>query len=170
MEYKASLDLLAKAITAGVIILLSVIGYQNVNALMDSNGESSILLIHGFGLLFIVLVLGITFIFSPQKYSLTNDSFIIHRIAGDVKIKLNEILEVRLLTKDEMNKTIRTFGVGGLFGYFGKFYNSKLGHQHFYASKRENRTLILLKNDKKIIVTPDELNLADAINSKIIRS
>ena len=57
MEYKASLDSLAKTMTAGVMILLSVIGYHNINALMNANGETSILLVHGFGLLFIFLCL-----------------------------------------------------------------------------------------------------------------
>ena len=46
MEYKASLDTLAKVITTGVGILFIAIGQQNVRVLFISKGETTTILIH----------------------------------------------------------------------------------------------------------------------------
>jgi hypothetical protein len=46
MEYKASLDTLAKIITIGVVILFIVIGLQSVKALLVAKGDSTIILMH----------------------------------------------------------------------------------------------------------------------------
>ncbi len=55
-----------------------------------------------------------------------------------------------------MKWTIRTFGVGGLFGYYGEFVNWKLGNMTWYATRRDKTVLIETVDDKKLIVTPDE--------------
>jgi hypothetical protein len=63
-----------------------------------------------------------------------------------------------------MRGTIRTFGVGGLFGYFGKFHTPNIGHITFYATQRVNKVLIVTKQGKKIILTPDDIGLIQNIN------
>lgn len=59
--------------------------------------------------------------------------------------------------------TIRTFGVGGLLGYFGKFYTPQIGHMTFYATQRTNRILIVDKQGKKFLLTPDDISLIEKI-------
>jgi hypothetical protein len=68
--------------------------------------------------------------------------------------------EVRKLENFETRGTLRTFGVGGLFGYFGKFYIPSIGSCTFYATQSKNKILITTHNDHKIILTPDDLSLA----------
>ena len=64
-------------------------------------------------------------------------------------------MTAREISNNDMGLTIRTFGVGGLFGYFGKFFNSKIGRLTMYGTRRNNTVLIETDN-KKIILTPDD--------------
>ena len=89
-----------------------------------------------------------------MNYVLTNDNLVIHRLFNDIIIKRKDILTVREVSKIDMGLTIRTFGVSGLFGYFGKFSNSKIGKLTMYATRRNNSVLIET-GTKKIILTPD---------------
>ena len=68
-------------------------------------------------------------------------------------------MNVELLDKERLNGSIRTFGVGGLFGYWGRFANSKIGVMTWYATRRDNAVLITKFNNKKIVLTPDEPEL-----------
>lgn len=55
--------------------------------------------------------------------------------------------------------SIRLFGVGGLFGYYGKYYNFKMGHMTLYTTQKRNRILMTMITGKKIIISPDDLNI-----------
>ena len=160
MTFKTSLDGLAKGITSGVIILFSIIiGGQLIPAYEHNPVGSSLLI----GLL--VLICLFCLLFRPINYVLTSDHLIIHRLFNDIKIKRKDILTVREVSKVDMGLTIRTFGVSGLFGYFGRFSNSKIGKLTMYATRRNNSVLIETGN-KKIILTPDNpIELVNSINS-----
>jgi hypothetical protein len=60
------------------------------------------------------------------------------------------------LDKEKIGWAIRTFGVGGLFGYYGKFANTKLGSMTWYATRKDRAILVRTIDNKKIILTPDE--------------
>ncbi len=163
MEYKASLDALAKGITIGVFILFIAIGQQSVRAILVAKGDTAGILIHsGMLLLFVAILLG-SWLYAPQSYTLDRNELTINRPIGKVKIKLGDLKQVRLLADNETKGTIRTFGVGGLFGYFGKFYMPGIGHATFYATQRKNRILIVTNNDKIWIITPDDNSMAEKL-------
>ena len=58
-----------------------------------------------------------------------------------------------------MPRSIRVFGVGGLFGYFGLFRNSRYGTMIWYATRRDQFVVIERSNGKTIVLTPDDPNL-----------
>jgi len=150
MTFKTSLDKLAKGITIGVIVIFSfIIGGQLIPA-YGLDPIKSLLLI---GLLTAICLL--CYLFRPLTYILTNDNLVIHRLFNDVIIKRQSILTAREVNKRDMGLTIRTFGVGGLFGYFGKFSNSKIGRLTMYGTRRNN-TVLIETAKKKFILTPDE--------------
>lgn len=60
---------------------------------------------------------------------------------------------------------IRTFGVGGLFGNYGKFYTQGLGNITMYGTQNKNFILIKTEN-KKILITPDDLRIIDHLKSR----
>jgi len=169
MEYKASLDNLAKIITAGTIILFLVLGYGSISALSLSKGDFTVLFIQASTLFaFIAIILG-CYLFAPQSYIMDNSDLIIVRPIKNKKIKLAEIAEIRAVADGDMIGAIRTFGVGGLFGYFGKFYSFKIGSMMFYATRRNNKILIITNQDQKIIITPDDISMIEKLKEKLIQ-
>lgn len=114
----------------------------------------------------LIIVTIICFILKPSHYILEEDAIIIHRKFNDVKILHSDILKVELVPAEKLKWSIRTFGVGGLFGYFGKFYNRNIGSMTWYATQREN--FVLIKTSKNnIIITPDDAeNFVESYNRK----
>jgi len=80
---------------------------------------------------------------------------------------INEIKEIKVLEFHDLTGLVRTFGNGGLFGYYGKFYSRKQGKMTLYTTRRDNRIMIITKADKKIIISPDDLALAKNIELKL---
>ena len=87
---------------------------------------------------------------------MTNDKFIIHRLIKDVKIDRKNIKSIELIDRQKISWSLRTFGIGGLFGYFGNFANSKMGRMTWYATRRDRTVLVVTNGGKKIILTPDD--------------
>ena len=159
IEYKASMDTLAKIITLGIIVLLVGIGYNSVKEIMDANGAQTIILVHsGILVLFVGILVG-SYLYSPQKYEIKNEKLIIKRFINSKEINLNEINEIRKINEGEMSGLIRTFGVGGLFGYYGQYHNPTFGDMNLYTTQRKNRILIKTKEGKKIVISPDDASI-----------
>jgi len=166
MEYKASFDTLTKVITMGMIVLLAVIGQRSVKAILVAQGDITTILIHSGVLLFFVAIIIGGYLFSTQKYLVDNNDLIIKRPIGDRKISIADIEEIRLIGEGNMTGTIRTFGNGGLFGYYGKFYNRTFGSMTLYTTQRANRVFIRTKGGSKIVISPDDLSLVDTLKKK----
>lgn len=149
--YKTSLGKSAKILTIGSTLLFAfiIIGQY----LIAEDWVNAIFLCTAIAL---ALIYFITFGFRPLSYCLTNDELIIHRLFTDVKIHRNNIKNVELLNQDSIRGSIRTFGVGGLFGYYGKFFNSRLGGMTWYATRTDRMVMIDTIDGKKIIITPDD--------------
>ena len=150
MTYKTSLDATAKVITASITILFAALIAMDIS-LIDQTGRTvSILVLVG-----LLSIYFITFSIRPISYSLTGEKLIIQRPLKNVTISRSVIKSVEQLGSDKLSGTIRTFGVGGLFGYFGKFANRQLGNMTWYATRRDKAVLVRTVNNQKIILTPN---------------
>lgn len=165
MEYKASLDTLAKIITGVTIIIFVLIGYISVKAIWVSEGNISTLLIHIIIILFFSSIILFSYLYAPKSYSVDDAQLIINRPISKVTITLSDIEEVREISNAEMTGAIRTFGVGGLFGYYGKYYAPKIGHLKLYATQRRNMVLILTKQGQKILISPDDIRIIEKLKT-----
>ncbi|WP_432710796.1 PH domain-containing protein [Pedobacter sp.] len=172
MDYRASLDGLAKAITWGTFVLFGLLVYTSIKEITVPQVDRKTMLIHSGIILLLISIIVVCYLLAPQSYKVNADYLTIVRAAGDKKIKLSDIAEVRALEEAEMKRAIRTFGVGGLFGYYGKYYASNIGRMTFYATQRRNKVFILTRAGDKIIITPDDLNIIEklrpAMQKKII--
>lgn len=166
MKYSASLDLTVK-ITSTIIILiiLSTLGFC-ISEMVSSTNLIS-LITNLIVILIMLTAVLVCYLFAPVYYELNKDGLIIKRKAKDRKLKFTDIIDVRLMDKVESKGIIRTFGVGGLFGYFGKFVSLKLGAMNWYTTQRKNRILITLNDGEKIVVTPDDTGLIENIRLHI---
>lgn len=151
MVYKASLDRTAIAITAGVTILFAVLITGQYSVIKDQGRAAPI-----FTTVACVLVYGLSYAFRPAGYIVSGEELIIRRPIGSVHVKRSEIQSVEVVERGRIGGSIRTFGVGGLFGYYGSFANFDLGRMTWYATRRDRPVLIRTVYGKKIVVTPDE--------------
>jgi hypothetical protein len=150
MVYKASWDKPVKIITIGVTVLfLAVLAMPLFEK--DDNVVGQFFL----GVMIVLIYVGV-YLFRPINYELTSDKLTIHRPFSDVNIDRNLIEGVLLLERSALKFTIRTFGVGGLFGNYGKFYNTHFGKMTWYATRMDRAVLVKTTDGKKIIVTPDD--------------
>jgi hypothetical protein len=155
MKFTASLDGLAKGVTiSSFVVFIFTIAFLYFVTKPSEMGIEAILI----PLLLVIIFLG-PFLFRPTSYTITNEELIIHRPLKDVKINRKDIQSVEILDENFAKNTLRTFGVGGLWGYFGKFAHSSMGSMDWYVTRRDR--LVLLKNseNKKVVLSPDEVEL-----------
>lgn len=152
MKYTASIDKPTKIITIGITVLFAGIG---ILELLTFSPEAKI-----GAFVSITIMLAIywgTYVYRVTGYTLTAGELIIHRPISDVTYSLHTIESVRIVTKEQLKFTIRTFGVGGFWGYFGKFYNSVYGKMTWYVTRRDQ--MVLIKTDNNIILlSPDDID------------
>jgi hypothetical protein len=148
--FSASLDSLAKNITSILPLIILVLVLIPVNS---RNKIDTIECIFPFVILFLVYLF--CFLYRPIDYRTTDNQLIVNRLVKKVILDKSEVLNIEFLTNEGLKGTIRTFGVGGLFGYFGKFRNSNIGNMTWYTTRRNNAILINLKDGRKIVITPD---------------
>lgn len=163
MYYKASLGNSAKIITAivGTIFIASMLP----GILISRNGNDVIP--YGIALL-CISVLVFTKGYSTSGYEINDGMLKIKRPFGAKIFDMQQFKMAEKIATKEIRYSFRTFGNGGLFGYYGKFWNKKFGSMTWCATNLKNAVLIRLNDGRKIIVTPDdpELFLA-AIRSKL---
>lgn len=152
MTYKTSLDNVTKVITLGITILFAAIIIGQYSIVKDATASATPI----YATVGLLIIYFIVFAFRPVKYSLTAGNLIVHRLFSNVKIERSKIKSVELVDKEKLSWSVRVFGVGGFFGYFGKFANAKLGTMTWYATRKDRIVLVKMLNNKKIILTPDE--------------
>jgi len=152
------MDMMTRLITLVLIAITIYVVYQQIVIFLEKKEMNTI-----FVGAILILVLLLSIAFKPLSYILTVDNLVIKRIAGDILIAKNDIKSAELLKSGTLGTLVRGFGIGGYFGYMGSYYSSKIGWLTMYATRRDNRILITIKDDKKIIITPDETTLAAAL-------
>ena len=106
-----------------------------------------------------VLMYGAIFIaygFIPKRIAISSDQILIKNIFGSIVINIMEIESFGKIEKLGLN--IRTFGVGGLFGYFGRFNGGDL----WYVTHTHKKVKIILKSGKIYMISPE--NPDDFVN------
>jgi hypothetical protein len=123
--------------TAGVLAILVV-------ALFTVKGWAALLL---------VAIVGLALVFAVRGYSVLDGQLLVHRLGWATRFDLADLTSVEFSPGATIG-SIRTMGIGGLFGFVGHFRNEILGSYRAYATDEEN-TVILDFSGEKIVVTPD---------------
>lgn len=161
-EYKASMGLTVRIITICVVVLFVGLSCNSVFQLINSNFNWHQIIIHSSTLLPFIGLLLLSYVLAPYKYIVEDDTLIICRPISNVHIPVGSINQIRLIEKAEMKGLIRTFGNGGLFGIYGKFYSKALGSVTSYATQNKNYILVLA-GKRKFVLTPNDLELVAEI-------
>ena len=108
----------------------------------------------GPGSLVILAILLVAAAFAIRGYSVMDGKLLIHRLGWSNKFDLAELVRAEVSPGATMG-SLRTMGIGGLFGFVGHFHNEILGSYKAYATN-EFHTVVLVFGDQTIVVTPDE--------------
>ncbi len=148
--FTTSLDKFHKITTILLLLILIVVFIPSILS-VPAEAQYTI----KFTGILIVCLLVITYLLRPKNYSVSSDKLLIHRMIGNIEIDRNNIQSVQEIDESQVKNSTRTFGVGGFFGSFGKFWNSKLGNMTWYITRKNNFVLVETKDQKKIVLTPD---------------
>ena len=101
---------------------------------------------------FLLVVLLITYGLSPRGFSLGPEGLRIHRPFGAHVLPLGKVRNARRAQPGELCG-LRTFGSGGMFGFFGWFWSRKLGHYRAYVTHR--RDMVLVEAERPYLLSPE---------------
>ena len=141
MTFSASYDLTSKIVS--LLIVVAVLG-----GVVASHS-----VVVGF-ILFLLICL--TYAYSARGYVCEGPRVIVKRLAGDVTIPLDGLREARAATRDDFCGSMRLWGNGGLFGYYGLFRTTKLGKCTWYVTNRKN-AVVLVTQSKTVVLSPDDV-------------
>ena len=108
----------------------------------------------GPGSLAILAILLAAAAFSIRGYSVMDGRLLIHRLGWSNKFDLAELVSAEVSPGATMG-SLRTMGIGGLFGFVGHFHNEILGSYKAFATNEFN-TVVLVFGNQTIVVTPDD--------------
>jgi hypothetical protein len=151
MKFAASLDKTAVVLTLLVTAIFAFIISGQYSLIVNGGRVVPILTTGG-----CLLVYGLVFAFRPAGYVVTAEEVIVSRLLLDVHLKRVDIRRVVALPAQELAASVRLFGVGGLFGYYGKYANHILGRSTWYATRRDTPVLVETVTNKKYILTPND--------------
>ena len=105
-------------------------------------------------------IVAIWVLLTMPRYLLLDDKSIVitHPIGQSVILK-SDIIEVRAVERSELLGSIRLFGSGGFFGWFGIFRNNKFGTYRLYCGQLENLYLVKTLTKKYIISSSKPIEL-----------
>ena len=136
MRYGAPWSASVKWITVGVVAL-----FAGITALHPGAGTAVW-----------ALLLGL-FAFGPSGYSFDGHHLVVHRRAwSPARVSLSG-LNAATVSPDAMRWSLRTFGNGGVFGFTGWFYNTRLGRYRAWVTD-PGKAIVLEFPDQTIVVSP----------------
>jgi hypothetical protein len=160
MKQKLEFDLTTKIISALVIAIPFVMIIAQYSVIKENNEILALTSI------FLFITYFVAWMLHPTSYEITNENLVIHRPVRAIKISLASIKNIE---RTEPGYSMRLFGSGGLFGYYGLFSSNKLGRHHRYTGNNKNLVLISTEKKKYLLSIHDDLffqELSKKTNSK----
>ncbi len=136
MKYEAPWGTSVRWITAGVAALVPVIG-----AVSPWGGAA------------VAVLLIAMYVVGPTGYSIEGRDLVVHRRAVSAVRQPLAGLQGVWLAPGAMGWSMRTFGNGGLCGFTGWFYNTRLGRYRAWVTD-PSRTVVLEFGDHTVVVSP----------------
>ena len=153
MFFEAPWDKLLKTVTYAVVAFLILETIVIAVALFLTASQTMALLITFLIVVCNVVIILFSYLYAPQGFLIDETGITVVRKIAPVHIGIDQIKSVSRIEKERYIKSIRTFGNGGLFGYYGSFRNKELGSFKMYVTHRDYG--VLITSDKNYVLTPD---------------
>lgn len=150
MIFKTSLGVTAWIVTLAVTTLFACLIIAQYIFVGDNKTAMSLTSI------VCIAVYIIAFAFHPISYKITENELIICRPFYNARISRTEIKSSEIIGSKDIGSSIRTFGIGGLFGFTGKFADFSIGQMTWYVTRKDKPVLVTTVDDKKFVFSPNE--------------
>lgn len=168
MKYKTSLNTLSLVITILVTTMLLYFAYISLLVILNGQVNNQAKISYAFVLIISLGIIIISYLHSTHGYILEETQLVIKRPMGRIKIGYKDIVSIEKLNLT--GASIRTFGNGGLFGFYGKYFNVQIGNLILYTTRTDNRILIKTRQGSNIVISPNDMGLFDAMSARIQKS
>ena len=95
----------------------------------------------------------------PRYLIVQNGLLIITHPIGRTVIEKSDVVKIEAIDRSELRGSLRLFGSGGFFGWFGIFRNSKLGTYRIYCGQLENLYFVKTQTKSYVISSTKPIEL-----------
>jgi len=115
-----------------------------------------------------ILILIISYLLSPKRYLFEGSKLIIEKVIGKrIVILLDEIEGYAVVPDLKKIRLVRTFGNGGLFGYYGIFTTAEYGNINCQLTSLRNIFIIKSKKGKFALSPLDPLKFEEYFKTTV---
>ena len=167
--FDVKLDKTTKVLTAIIVFVMLLAIYLLANRVIEHSYKE--MLLEEIGLAVICFVLVICFVFSPRKLILTEKELIVRCRVYSRHILIKDIVSCTYHSEFIDNSAIRLIASGGLWGYYGLFWNRKCGKfKAFFGDRSSTFTLKLVSGEIIVLGCENSNVLMTKLLSLVINS
>ena len=107
---------------------------------------------HPWTIIFLVGILAVAALFAIRGFSITQDAIVVHRLLWNTRVPLAELKWAKFVP-NATEKSIRTFGNGGLFSFSGFYHNKTLGTYRAWITDSK-QTVVLAFPKRTVVISP----------------
>jgi len=157
LVFKNQWDRTTKWTTALCLLIFSAVLYYMIRDFILSTAISNKVM--DIIIIFIIFdIITFSWLLSVKEYFINRETLVIKRIVLPITVKLADINSIQRVDEKFIKDSLRFFGNGGFFGFYGIFKNSTQGKYHAYFADSSN--LILIETDKKkILISPENADV-----------
>jgi hypothetical protein len=108
--------------------------------------------VFGLVVIFPLVLLFATALFTIRGYSISSDSILVHRLLWSTALPRTG-LESAEVDLEAMRGSLRTFGNGGAFSFTGFYYNKRLGSYRAFVTD-PHHTVLLRYAKRRVVLSP----------------
>jgi hypothetical protein len=116
-----------------------------------------------------ILLIVIGLVFSVRGYSINGNKLFVHRLGWVTEFQLTDLIKAAI-NPNAMRGSIRVFGIGGFFGYTGKFSNNHLGRFRAYVTDNSRCVILRFKGEILVISPENPEKFLEALEAGINQS
>ena len=151
---------------SALVIIITTFYNLLILAMVYNAFRSSIIALEIISLVFLISPA----FFIPLRLVVDEESLRIWRPIGKVEIRLEDIQSCSVIEDSHsiLDKTIRTFGSGGLYGFLGHFKHDRYGKMRMFVTHPKQCFLIRTKDGRSFVVSsPKPKEIVEFINGRL---
>lgn len=144
----------SKTLVALTIVFLAILILTDVFFLVQILiGDVSYLFGIEFSLI-VALSIIFSYVYAPMRITFSENSLVLHRGIGKKQFHYSDIESVEAFNNKHI--ALRICGIGGVFGFVGRYYTEGIGHYFSYVGDYSQAFYFQLKNGKKYLLSCED--------------